>query len=177
LIELTHQGLQKIINNRHKDLQSEIAAIKARKRGGYLSEGVSDGLDQDDDSEVKIVTILHVEDNQTVAEAVKETLEIQGWQVDTYTDGNTALQKIESDADYDVLLLDYDLPGVNGLELVRHARDSPAVYIRRSWSSRQLRSNVKRARQAQISFCTNPEAYRRWLKASIVYSGSRDHES
>jgi two-component system, chemotaxis family, chemotaxis protein CheY len=125
LLELTHQGLQKILNNRHKDLQSEIAEIKARKRGASLSEGVSDGLDQDDDGEVKIVTILHVEDNQTVADAVKETLEIQGWQVDTCTDGDTALQKIESDADYDVLLLDYDLPGVNGLELVRHARELP----------------------------------------------------
>lgn len=125
LLELTHQGLQKILNNRHKDLQSEIAAIKARKRGNPLSEGVSDGLDQDDDSEVKIVTILHVEDNQTVAEAVKETLEIQGWQVDTCTDGNTALEKIASDADYDVLLVDYDLPGVNGLELVRSARELP----------------------------------------------------
>jgi two-component system chemotaxis response regulator CheY len=125
LLELTHQGLQKILNNRHKDLQSEIAAIKARKRGTSLSEGVSGGLDQDDDSEVKIVTILHVEDNQTVAEAVKETLEIQGWQVDTCTDGNTALEKIASDADYDVLLVDYDLPGVNGLELVRRARALP----------------------------------------------------
>lgn len=125
LLELTHQGLQKILNNRHKDLQSEIASIKARKRGTSLSEGVNGGLDQDNDSEVKIVTILHVEDNQTVAEAVKETLEIQGWQVETCTDGNTALEKIASYADYDVLLVDYDLPGVNGLELVRRARTLP----------------------------------------------------
>lgn len=125
LLELTHQGLQKILNNRHKDLQSEIAAIKARKRGNALTDGVSGGLDQDDDSEVKIVTILHVEDNQTVAEAIKETLEVQGWQVDTCADGNTALEKIASDADYDVLLVDYDLPGVNGLELVRRARTLP----------------------------------------------------
>ena len=44
--------------------------------------------------------------------------------------GNTALEKIGSDADYDVLLLDYDLPGVNGLELVRHAREIPPVYTR-----------------------------------------------
>jgi len=122
LLELTHQGLQKILNNRHKDLQSEIAAIKARKRDTSLSEGVSGGLDQDDDSEVQVVTILHAEDNQTVAEAVKETLEIQGWQVEACADGNTALEKISSDADYDLLLLDYELPGVNGLELVHRAR-------------------------------------------------------
>ena len=122
LLELTHQGLQKILNNRHKDLQIEIAAIKARKRGTSFSEGVSVGLDQDDDSEVHVVTILHVEDNQTVAEAVKETLEIQGWQVETCADGNTALERISSHTEYDALLIDYDLPGVNGLELVSRAR-------------------------------------------------------
>ena len=43
---------------------------------------------------------------------------------DTST-GNTALEKISGDADYDVLLFDYDLPGVNGLELVRRARKLP----------------------------------------------------
>jgi hypothetical protein len=63
LLELTHQGRQKILNNRHKDLQSEIAAIKAQKRGTSLSEGVSGGVDQDDDSEVKIVTILRLDTN------------------------------------------------------------------------------------------------------------------
>ncbi|MCA1577054.1 MAG: response regulator [Acidobacteria bacterium] len=122
LLELTHQGLQKILNNRHKDLQSDIGAIKERKRGNSRSEGVSGGLDQDDDCEVQVVTILYVEDNQTVAEAVKETLEIQGWQVETCADGNTALERISSDTEYDALLVDYDLPGMNGLELVSRAR-------------------------------------------------------
>ena len=52
----------------------------------------------------------------------KELLEAQGWQVDSCTDGNEGLQRISGDAHYDLLLLDYDLPGVNGLELVRRAR-------------------------------------------------------
>ena len=49
-------------------------------------------------------------------------LEHQGWQVETCADGNSALEKISSEAHYDLLLIDCDLSGVNGLELVRRAR-------------------------------------------------------
>ena len=74
------------------------------------------------DSGTRTVRILHVEDNRTVAEAVKETLELEGWEVETCTDGAAALKKILDDTHYDLLLLDYDLPGVSGIELVRRAR-------------------------------------------------------
>jgi CheY-like chemotaxis protein len=52
----------------------------------------------------------------------KEMLETQGWQVETCPDGNAALEKISGETNYELLLIDYDLPGVNGLELVRRAR-------------------------------------------------------
>jgi two-component system OmpR family response regulator/two-component system response regulator QseB len=69
-----------------------------------------------------VKTILHIEDNELVAGVAREMLEDQGWRVETCADGNVALEKISGDADYDLLLVDYDLPGVNGLEIVRHAR-------------------------------------------------------
>ena len=68
------------------------------------------------------VTVLHVEDHDIVARTAKEMLETEGWEVETCTDGNAALDKICGDSRYDLLLLDYDLPGVNGLELVSRAR-------------------------------------------------------
>lgn len=68
------------------------------------------------------VTVLHVEDHDIVARMAKEMLESEGWEVETCSDGNAALEKICGPAHYDVLLLDYDLPGVNGLELVSRAR-------------------------------------------------------
>jgi len=68
------------------------------------------------------VTVLHVEDHDIVARMAKEMLETEGWEVETCADGNTALEKICGDSRYDLLLLDYDLPGVNGLELVSRAR-------------------------------------------------------
>jgi CheY-like chemotaxis protein len=68
------------------------------------------------------VTVLHVEDHDIVARMAKEMLESEGWDVETCSDGNAALEKICGQTRYDVLLLDYDLPGVNGLELVIRAK-------------------------------------------------------
>ncbi len=68
------------------------------------------------------IKVLHVEDNKVVADAVKEMLELEGWEVETCADGAVALEKILGTTTYDVLLLDYDLPGVTGIELVRRAR-------------------------------------------------------
>jgi len=67
--------------------------------------------------------ILHAEDDKTVAGIVKEMLEEQGWHVETCEDGNAALEKITSEDEYDLLLVDYDLPGINGLELINSARE------------------------------------------------------
>ena len=68
------------------------------------------------------VTVLHVEDHDIVARMAKEMLESEGWEVETCADGSAALEKICGPTRYDLLLLDYDLPGVNGLELVSRAR-------------------------------------------------------
>jgi CheY-like chemotaxis protein len=69
--------------------------------------------------------ILYVEDHKVVAHAVKETLEAQGWRVMLCYDGAVALTKLASNANYDLLLLDNHLPNINGLELIRYARQLP----------------------------------------------------
>ena len=68
------------------------------------------------------LTILYAEDNIVLMLNVTEMLDEEGWRVDACPDGTTALEKIESRRDYDLLLLDNNLPGVSGLELVRRAR-------------------------------------------------------
>ena len=69
--------------------------------------------------------ILLVEDNQFVAEAVRETLDGEGWRVETCADGYVALLLIKSERRYDLILLDNELPNVSGLELTRRARELP----------------------------------------------------
>jgi two-component system chemotaxis response regulator CheY len=66
--------------------------------------------------------ILLVEDHKIVAQAVKETLEEEGWRVVLCCDGAVAVGKLASEVKYDLLMLDNNLPNVSGLELVRYAR-------------------------------------------------------
>ena len=68
------------------------------------------------------LTILYAEDNTVLMLNVTEMLEEEGWRVDACLDGTIALEKIESQRDYDLLLLDNSLPGVSGIELVHRAR-------------------------------------------------------
>ena len=111
-----HQSLISLLNNRHKDLLPSRTPVVPRKRSliGQESSAV--------ERQASTVSILYAEDDRFVADTVRETLEQEGWKVITCSDGAIALRRIESDTPYDVLLLDYDLPRVNGIELVRRAR-------------------------------------------------------
>jgi CheY-like chemotaxis protein/tetratricopeptide (TPR) repeat protein len=113
-----HQSLISLLNNRHKDLLPARTPAVPRKRSLIGQERGSA------EKQARSITILHAEDNQVVADSVRETLEHEGWKVDTCPDGAMALRRIESDTVYDVLLFDYDLPRFNGIELVRRARQT-----------------------------------------------------
>ncbi len=110
-----HQSLISLLK-KHKDIP-----VTRRKRS-IIGAGDTD-LRRHIESDDRTVTVLHVEDDRTVAATVKDMLEeLQGWQVETCADANAAHEKISGEANYDLLLLDYDLAGVNGLEIVRSAR-------------------------------------------------------
>lgn len=69
-----------------------------------------------------MVHILHVEDDTLVANVVKEMLRDEGWRVSTCTNGTAALAEIEGETHYDLIIVDKQLPGVDGLELLTRAR-------------------------------------------------------
>lgn len=121
LLELTHQGLQRILNTRHIELRKTVFAMKERNGIASVVEN-SEDTTKGASIQARTLRILHVEDNDIVAGMAKEMLETQGWYVDSCTHGNEGLERINGTVPYDLLLLDYDLPGVNGLELVRRAR-------------------------------------------------------
>lgn len=73
-------------------------------------------------AEARPVTILHVEDDAHVADAVRTALSDEGWSVETCADGGGALERLAGGARYDVLIFDNQLPGVSGLELIRRTR-------------------------------------------------------
>jgi two-component system chemotaxis response regulator CheY len=68
------------------------------------------------------LTILVVEDHQAVAVALKDTLEAEGWRAVVCYNGAVALSRLAGNGHYDLMITDNELPGVDGLEIVRRAR-------------------------------------------------------
>jgi DNA-binding NtrC family response regulator len=66
--------------------------------------------------------ILIVDDEANARTALAELLRDEGYSVETAADGFKALPKLEDFAP-DLLLTDLHMPGMNGLELMRRARD------------------------------------------------------
>src|SRR2546423_2989307 len=52
-------------------------------------------------------------------------LELEGWRVRVCRDGNHALKQLSGDEPYDLIILDAELPGASGFELIRHGRALP----------------------------------------------------
>jgi CheY-like chemotaxis protein/tetratricopeptide (TPR) repeat protein len=121
LLNLSHQNLSSKLR-RHKELDRFRKPVRQRSRKISDSNEPSQSLHTEEGKKTRAATILLVEDNEIVAGAVRETLELKEWTVETCMDGISALEKIASHAHYDLLLLDYELPGMNGLELVHRAR-------------------------------------------------------
>lgn len=66
--------------------------------------------------------ILTVEDEPSIARIIKNNLQRSGHVVDVVEDGTEAKERIEV-YDYDVMILDIMLPGADGYEICKHARD------------------------------------------------------
>jgi CheY-like chemotaxis protein len=136
MLGFTHyQTLIALLNNRHKDLLHARTPIVPRRRSIIRLRGPRTTSNQRTERRTRPVTILHVEDNGLVADAVKETLELEGWHVVACSDGDHALAEVKGNSQLDLLLLDNNLPGLTGVELLRrarslaHRRDTPIVML------------------------------------------------
>ena len=66
--------------------------------------------------------ILIIEDEKQLCCSIAEGLRIDGYETDTCFDGNKGLELCLTE-NYDLILLDLNLPGVNGLDILRQFRN------------------------------------------------------
>lgn len=67
--------------------------------------------------------ILLIEDETSIANFIKEGLEEEGFAVDVADNGKKGLQMaLDNPGEYDLLLLDWMLPGLSGIEICRAIR-------------------------------------------------------
>src|SRR6266404_252565 len=119
-----HQSLIHLINSRHKELLKTRSKVRKRRRHHFSSPKKTK------EKVVKVtvrpaaseVTILHVEDNKVVARLIQDTLSAEGMHVDSCINGAWALEVLKGEAPYDAIIVDNNLPGLSGLELVLRVR-------------------------------------------------------
>lgn len=70
--------------------------------------------------------ILIVDDISDNSFLLQTFLEAEGYQVDVADNGQTALEKIESDPPA-LVLLDVMMPGMSGYEVTQHVRQNPSL--------------------------------------------------
>ncbi len=76
--------------------------------------------------------ILLLEDDVILQEIIEEFLVENGYKVESFFDGEKALDAI-GDGTYDMLLLDVNVPNIDGFEILSYLREigntTPAIYI------------------------------------------------
>ena len=75
---------------------------------------------KDADSQIKI---LLVDDDKFLLDMYSLKFKKSGLDIDTASSSSSALEKIRKSNDYNILLLDIIMPGMDGLELLKTIRD------------------------------------------------------
>ena len=119
-----HQSLIALINSRHRELLQTRSAVRKRRQHLFSKpRKIKKKLvKQNPERAASQISILHVEDNEQVAKLVNDMIASEEWRVELCADGYSALEKLTGNEHYDVLVVDNDLPGLSGLELVQRAR-------------------------------------------------------
>jgi len=121
-----HQSLVTIINTRHRDLLEMRSAVRPRKqhlinhrKPRKIKKKVTKTSPERSTSQI---SILHVEDNEQVAKMVNDMFASEEWRVELCADGYSALDRLTGSGHYDLVLVDNEIPAINGLELIQRAR-------------------------------------------------------
>ena len=79
-----------------------------------------------DDAAKKTLRIMVVEDVDFNLTILSDILAQRGWQVVSATSGEAALDILDEDCDFQIILMDIGLPGIDGIETTRRIKANPA---------------------------------------------------
>lgn len=81
--------------------------------------------------EIKMKKVLIIEDDQSIAELERDYLEINGFRCGIASRGTTGLEKALGE-DYDLIIIDVMLPGMDGFEVItelRKKKQTPVIFL------------------------------------------------
>jgi PAS domain S-box-containing protein len=106
------------------DIQSEEGrgtTVRIRLPGARNAPGGA-GKAADQDQRLRALRILQVDDDELILASVPLMLEHLGHAVSTAAGGQEALDRLANGLEVDLVLLDLNMPGMNGLETLAHLR-------------------------------------------------------
>jgi len=120
--------------------------------------------------------ILVVEDEHLIATSIKKGLEQEHYTVDISFDGTDGYD-LASTGDYDVILLDLMLPGMDGLSICQKLRgENNHTPILMLTAKNQIEDKIKGLNSGADDYLTKPFAFEELL-ARVRALGRRPHQS
>lgn len=106
--------------------------FRKRDIDAWLDSSRQTGRGSDKDRPGDRPRILVVDDEQAVRDLLAKTLTMADYDVDAAPDGATAIDRMRA-VEYDLLITDLKMPGMDGLSVIREARratpDLPVIII------------------------------------------------
>src|SRR5512147_2603489 len=110
--------------------------------------------------------IMIIDDEKIVGDMAKMSLEKEGYQVETFLNGETALARLK-EAEFDVVVTDLKMKGIDGMEVLRTVRGLyPKTQVIMITAFANLDSAVEAMRGEVFDFFPKPVKIKE-LKASI----------
>lgn len=99
--------------------------------------------------------ILLIEDDAFIASLMIGTLKLAGFDVNSASDGETGLKKLEKEIP-DIILLDLILPGIHGFELLKKLKETdrtkeiPVIIVSNLGSQEEIKKGLKLGADAYL---------------------------
>ena len=114
-----HQSLISLLNSRHREMVPQRS--RARRRHRHLFSKPAKKKRPTAATVQHQISVLHVEDYKPITRMVKDVLG-DGYNVQSFVSGTAALDLLRTEEHVDILIVDNNLPGISGLELVLRVR-------------------------------------------------------
>ena len=114
----SHRGCYRFFVSPYKPLSyTSLRGLVVYRRTTVVIESISDKFDDELLKDIK--RVLVVDDNDSNRQILKRMLELKDIEVDEANSGLAALLMLQKYAEYDVIIMDYHMPVMDGIETIR----------------------------------------------------------
>lgn len=120
------------------------------------------------------MNLLIAEDNKDLSEILKVIFEKNGYQVFIVEDGNSAIEAVEKDNNYNLLISDVMMPQKDGFEVVKEIRkNNKELPIIMLTAKSDIKDKIKALSLGANEYITKPFEFEELIKKVKKYTENR----